>query len=133
MEEKANFKYDATIKLTPGTGLGISSRGVGEDWVDDTPAEDYRIVEMMQLQPMTCQWQKPDGRTGKLCVFLDFLNEKVYDANLNNIPGNLGEAILMIVKQKKATAMPPLPEEVWQALETRKQVYEGRPNGEAKF
>lgn len=125
MEEKANFKYDATIKLTSGE--------FPNQYVDDTPAEDYRIVEMMQLQPMTCQWQKPDGRAGKLCVFLDFLNEKVYDANLNTIPGNLGEAILMIVKQKKATAMPPLPDEVWQALETRKQVYEGRPNGEAKF
>lgn len=114
------FSYNANIKLK------------------EPEADEYRILSMNQLQPMSIKWQgkrkiedEPDHiSNGNMIVFLDFYNEVVYDSNFRELTSNLGLEVLKILKEKKAWAMGShIPEDALQEVEqARKQVHEGKPN-----
>ncbi len=119
MEEKTNFSYEANMKLS----VDIPTV--------EPPVEDYRILYMSNLQPMSVKWQTKDGNRDSLLVFLDFFEEVVYDLNFKKLnETNLGKAILEVLHQKKANAVKShLPDEaVEKIFNTKQQVYDERPD-----
>ena len=112
-----DFTYDANIKLR----------------TEETPSDEfeYQILEMSALSPMACHWQRRDGEEGRIRVFLDFYNERVYDKHLSQMDTSrgLGLALLQVLISKKSEALlPQLPDELIDRIFAERKTTESVPS-----
>jgi hypothetical protein len=102
-EPTAHFKYEGKAKIQISSTTG--NRAVLED------VEPPLIQSMYNLDPMFVQYNQDWDSD---IVFIDFLNEKAYhleDGSFKEMIGEKGQAVLDIVREKKQSLAPAVPEE----------------------
>jgi hypothetical protein len=124
MNSQHDFTADAVIKFR--------KEDMGDVWpVEETVKDEYEIVQMMALMPMSIAFKK-NGIDHKALFYLDFFNEVAYNAefeDLATVRPDLNEHILKILREKKNNAMPNIPTELAaKALNIKNKIFEGMPN-----
>ncbi len=66
--------------------------------------EEFRIIEMNLLTPVSLTWQSSEGQSGTVLAFLDFVSEKAYSADGTSLVGPIGDAVVDVIRQKKEDA-----------------------------
>lgn len=111
--EQNSFRYDANIKLSHNIPETIEVKWGEPPMVNMMPEMPVSEVELsdsiesvFMLQSMMVVWG--DGR--ETLVFVDFAREQVH--SLTPMPKKLLDAVTRLIKEKKASHLPPIPTEV---------------------